>query len=147
MSARLSRLKAARERGSHSWREWEALIDLCGGRCVRCRAQFIRVKQSGEYQRPERDLDAMHWERLTKDHIQPISAGGSDGIENIQPLCLACNTSKHAGYTRDWRPPEWQDALAEALRDGWQRPVEYCVGCPPDCDDCAGAPWVWEQRP
>lgn len=34
--------------------------------------------------------------RLTPDHVVPLSRGGGNGIENIQPLCRACNCGKGA---------------------------------------------------
>jgi len=77
---RMAFLKArryARERGatgSHSIRQWNDMKRLSGGKCKHC----------GEV-RP-----------LTKDHIMPLSKGGSDDISNIQPLCRNCNSKKWA---------------------------------------------------
>lgn len=59
--------------GSHTLAEWEELQTQYNFTCPRC--GLIKV--------------------LTKDHIIPISKGGSDNIENIQPLCRSCNSQKH----------------------------------------------------
>jgi len=67
---RNARLKGAE--GSHTREEWMALVERCGHKCVCC----------GERK------------KLTRDHIIPILAGGSDYIANIQPLCRECNSSK-----------------------------------------------------
>jgi 5-methylcytosine-specific restriction endonuclease McrA len=66
---------AAREKGTHTKEDWEKLKAEFDHRCVRC--------GTNEY-------------RIEKDHILPIYAGGSDSIENIQPLCAWCNGSKGA---------------------------------------------------
>lgn len=71
---RRARLQAARELGRHTPAQWRALVAKHGGRCARCGTT----------------------KNITKDHIVSIAAGGSDGIENLQPLCGPCNSSKGA---------------------------------------------------
>lgn len=40
--------------------------------------------------------------KLTVDHIVPLSRGGANNIDNIQPLCLSCNSKKYV-HTVDYR--------------------------------------------
>lgn len=77
---RLISLKAAHKRralekdsGSFTSEEWIALCEKYDYRCLRCKDK-----------RP-----------LTVDHVIPISRGGTNTIDNIQPLCQSCNSIKH----------------------------------------------------
>lgn len=70
-----SKERRGRERGAtgrHTMQEWKDLCMLTGGKCARCLSS----------------------KPLTRDHIIPLSLGGSNSISNIQPLCLSCNSSK-----------------------------------------------------
>lgn len=58
--------------GFFTHEEWMKLCDRTGNVCLTC-------KQS---------------KSLTKDHIIPLSKGGSNWISNIQPLCQSCNSRK-----------------------------------------------------
>lgn len=69
---RRSRMKAAG--GSHTPQEWDAVCELYLRRCASCQSVS----------------------RLEKDHIIPVSKGGSNSIDNIQPLCRSCNARKGA---------------------------------------------------
>jgi 5-methylcytosine-specific restriction endonuclease McrA len=68
--------------GSHTQAEWDALCEQHGGICLAC----------GEAK------------PLTRDHVVPLTKGGGDGIDNIQPLCMPCNARKGTRST-DYRPP------------------------------------------
>jgi len=61
--------------GSHTSGEWETLKAQYNWTCPFCRRSEPKIK-------------------LTEDHIIPLSRGGSDNIENIQPLCRSCNARK-----------------------------------------------------
>ena len=76
---RSERLTEARKKATHTKDEWEGMR-LFFGECVKCGNK----------------------EDLVKDHITPIYQGGSDGLDNLQPLCRKCNASKGADST-DYR--------------------------------------------
>ncbi len=75
---RMAHLKARRyarkknAEGSHTFEEWRELCKKFNQKCAKCGKK----------------------KKLTKDHIKPLSAGGTDFINNIQPLCRSCNSRK-----------------------------------------------------
>jgi len=69
---RAERLKAARAIGTHTAAEWKAMR-AAYGRCLRCGSTGVE---------------------LVRDHIIPLYQGGSDSVQNLQPLCRSCNAAK-----------------------------------------------------
>jgi hypothetical protein len=59
--------------GKHTTREWDALCQKHAFRCVACHKR----------------------KPLVRDHVVPISIGGTNDISNIQPLCAMCNAKKY----------------------------------------------------
>lgn len=102
---RAQRLSDARQKACHTPDEWLALRDIFGG-CVKCKIPSERL----------------HGGACVKDHIVPLYKGGSDGIENIQPLCRNCNSAKGPEETdwRDIRISNWRELFAECLANGSQ---------------------------
>jgi len=81
------RARLAGNGGSYTRSEWRKLCEYYDHRCVCCNHQF---------------------QRLTVDHVLPLTKGGTNDIQNIQPLCRSCNSRKH-DKEADYRPslPPW----------------------------------------
>lgn len=70
--------------GSHTFDEWLGLKNRFNLSCLSCGKKEPEIK-------------------LTEDHVVPLSRGGEDSIDNIQPLCKTCNLKKFTKET-DFRP-------------------------------------------
>lgn len=81
--SRHRRVLASNSAGSHTEAEWLALCEHYQHKCAACHQN----------------------RKLTRDHVIPLSMGGSDAIDNIQPLCGKCNSKKHT-KTVDYRKGE-----------------------------------------
>jgi hypothetical protein len=68
------RCRIAGNGGSWTPAEFESLCREYGHRCACCGKR----------------------RKLSPDHIIPVAGGGRNAIDNIQPLCIPCNSSKHA---------------------------------------------------
>jgi 5-methylcytosine-specific restriction endonuclease McrA len=83
--------RRARKRGnggSHTAEEWNRLKSMYGNQCLACGKTEVE---------------------LTRDHVTPLTRGGSDNINNIQPLCRSCNCRKRTAEI-DYRPAYyWAD--------------------------------------
>lgn len=64
--------------------DWEDLLSSTGNKCLCCGISFDEALP-------------------TVDHVTPLSRGGTNKIDNIQPLCKRCNSRKHQKYI-DYRP-------------------------------------------
>lgn len=71
--------------GSIETKDWIKLCEKYDNRCLRCGKQDVT---------------------LSVDHIVPLSKGGSNTIDNVQPLCVSCNSRKHTKII-DYRPTNY----------------------------------------
>ena len=73
--------------GSHTQQEWDEMVISFNNKCANPNCTTIYPYT------------------LTRDHIIPITKGGTSNIDNIQPLCQSCNSTKRdkiIDYTRIW---------------------------------------------
>lgn len=69
----ITHTRRARLNGRYSAAEWEALLERFNHTCPCCGGTGVK---------------------LTVDHIVPVSRGGSNYIENVQPLCNCCRVTR-----------------------------------------------------
>jgi 5-methylcytosine-specific restriction endonuclease McrA len=89
------RLHNAKVRGTHTKEQWALMVGHHHNRCAMCGSCSLPVE---------------------RDHIVPLYQGGSDCINNLQPICARCNSSKGPSQT-DYR------------KEGWERCVFGERGC------------------
>lgn len=98
---------------SYTHQDWKETVIFFGGECAYCG----KTTRKGE--------------RLTRDHLVPVSQGGTTTQRNIVPACSSCNASKGAKEWRSWfmaqpffsqermnRIFRWRTILAAAGDDG-----------------------------
>jgi 5-methylcytosine-specific restriction endonuclease McrA len=82
--------------GEYTEVEFQKVLDAYCNRCLKCGEKFTEDNPA------------------TRDHVIPLSQGGSNWIFNIQPLCKSCNCSKSTKDT-DYRPFWILDTLHHLL--------------------------------
>jgi 5-methylcytosine-specific restriction endonuclease McrA len=84
--AQRRRARLAGSGGTYATEEWDRLLEQYE-RCPGCLRRWADIPPlaSGVV--------------VTVDHIVPISLGGANSVENLQPLCYSCNSRKGARPT------------------------------------------------
>ena len=72
---------------------WTALVQITGSVCLCCQKK----------------------KKMTQDHILPLTRGGAHELDNIQPLCVSCNSRKSTKDV-DYRPKGWLQKVRKSLR-------------------------------
>ena len=101
LAVQLARRRARKlnAEGDFTVEEFEALCEKYGNVCLRCG-----------------DREAL----LTPDHVVPLSLGGSNLMENIQPLCGNCNSWKNVKVI-DYRTKAIMSGQLERAASTWRR--------------------------
>ena len=79
-----SQKRRGEENPNFSHQEWKECVIFFGGECAYCGS----TPRKGQ--------------RLTRDHLVPMSQGGLTTQDNIVPACSSCNSSKGAEDFKEW---------------------------------------------
>lgn len=93
--------------GSYTVEQWVALRAWFGDVCLACGSK----------------------EDITIDHVVPLCKGGTNSIENLQPLCKSCNSRKRT-LIKDYRNVKQLAAFLKAFRNRkpcWHRAAARLV--------------------
>lgn len=99
------------ENPEFSHQEWKECVIFFGGTCAYC-GGTVRKGQ-----------------RLTRDHLEPVSKGGRTIQSNIVPACGSCNSSKGAEDFKEWfmkQPFFSQDRLNKIFK--WRTIMKQLEG-------------------
>ena len=69
------------------------ILEKQGGRCANCRKKYSQIK--GVVMKGVRV-------KFTIEHINPLSLGGGHTIDNIEVLCIHCNSRKNNKTPSEW---------------------------------------------
>ena len=78
--------------------DWFEMVNFFNNKCICCGSDINGIP--------------------TKDHVVPRISGGSDDINNLQPLCRECNSSKSSDHTTDYRL-NYTDLIPLKLAKKW----------------------------
>jgi len=104
------RIQRAVDKGAHSTmtlKAWNWLKRHWRYRCAYCGAEETLT------------------ERLTLDHVVPLSRGGADVVANVVPACARCNCAKGEQHAAGWMAKQGYDAegfaaTLEAAAELWE---------------------------
>lgn len=82
-----------------------------GTKCVKCGIEATQLALGEGRGKLHIDVYTDDFYPLTIDHILPKSLGGSDNLDNLQPMCCLCNWSKGNGIIPNSRcnTPKYQE--------------------------------------
>ena len=105
-----NKAKKYREEKPELVKEWDRRWRENHPEKVALKNQKRRAKYS-EFLVTEKDIRKIYssqcvacgtYERITLDHIVPLSRGGNHSLGNLQPLCFSCNSSKGNKLMSEW---------------------------------------------